>query len=143
MLYTLIYLSKPTVPFSREDLETLESKARVNNESIGLTGLLLYTGEYFLQILEGEHEKLNSVFNRVAHDPRHDSIEILFGARTKARFFPAWTMGFIDDHSFEITELYGICNRAERHNNSAMEAAIESMKLFSYETVNGNAKEAA
>ena len=53
MLKQLIYRSKATEKFSEEDLSKIMSDSLPYNEPNGITGILLFDGEYFFQVLEG------------------------------------------------------------------------------------------
>ncbi len=45
MMIQLTYLSTPTRPMSNDDLMDILEKARLNNAGLGISGMLLYTGE--------------------------------------------------------------------------------------------------
>ena len=52
----LIYASAATVRFSVADLKHLLAIARANNESLGVSGMLVFQEGSFLQIIEGEDD---------------------------------------------------------------------------------------
>ena len=55
-LLSVVYSSTAVVPFSDHDLFELLEHSRENNARDGLTGMLLYRDERFLQVLEGPEE---------------------------------------------------------------------------------------
>ena len=95
----IIYCSQATHDFSPEELVALLDLSRRNNERVGLSGMLLYCSQSFLQVLEGDAEALATAYARIDADPRHENVRVLFEGEVDAPLFPDWTMGFehIDD----------------------------------------------
>jgi hypothetical protein len=77
------------------DLSRILLRARLNNARAGLTGMLLYHQRSFLQVLEGEAAKLDTVFARISKDDRHTRLVILLRQPVPARQFEQWAMGFV------------------------------------------------
>jgi len=94
MLSRLIYASQSVRPMSESDLIALLKEARKNNEILGLTGLLLYSNQSFLQVLEGEVEKIDGLYTRIEKDQRHRALRLLMRAPIDSRKFEGWSMGF-------------------------------------------------
>jgi hypothetical protein len=95
----LIYASQATQDMDPDELVELLADARARNEGAGLSGMLLYCGQSFLQMLEGEPEALEATYTRIAADPRHKNLRLLSDTDVPTRLFPDWTMGFehVDD----------------------------------------------
>ena len=93
-VFQLGYASAATRPFSDEELVELLSRARIKNESLGVTGMLLYHEGSFLQILEGDQERVESLYETISRDPRHTDAMLLFRRDGEQRHFDEWTMGF-------------------------------------------------
>lgn len=92
----LIYASAATVDFTPTDLQQLLKTARDNNESIGVSGMLLYHKGSFLQVLEGEEEDVAPLYSKIENDDRHTNTRILLKAEIEERSFGDWKMGFYD-----------------------------------------------
>ncbi len=90
----LIYVSCATTHFSDEDLEALLKTSRENNASLGVTGMLLYADDNFIQVIEGEEDALNNLYAKITRDARHRSFSILMHGEIKERSFADWSMGF-------------------------------------------------
>lgn len=71
----------------------LESAVRHNRED-GITGMLLYSGGNFLQVLEGAHAQVHATFERICQDPRHRNITVLTEEEVAERHFSHWSMGY-------------------------------------------------
>jgi len=138
MNYALIYVSKASQPMSAEDLRELSDQASSTNAKLDLTGLLLYSGKYFMQILEGDYEVLNTLFAKIANDPRHHSVDVLMGTPSTVRLFPQWSMGVIDVRNsaqIDAEVINDICEQAEQQYENVKDAALEALKLFTYTDV--------
>lgn len=95
----IIYCSQATSDVSPDELVALLELSRRNNERVGLSGMLLYCSQSFLQVLEGEPEALRTTYARILVDNRHTNLRLLLDADVPAPLFPDWTMGFehVDD----------------------------------------------
>lgn len=95
----LIYCSQATHDVSPDELVDLLGVARRNNERLGLSGMLLYSSQSFLQVLEGPAAELEATYTRIRADDRHAALRLLMDAEVPAPLFPDWTMGFehVDD----------------------------------------------
>ncbi len=95
----IIYCSQATYDLSPEELVELLEKSRRNNERDGLSGMLLYSSQSFLQMLEGEEEPLRSAYERLDRDSRHTNLRLLADVEVTQEMFGDWSMGFehVDD----------------------------------------------
>ncbi|MTD25860.1 diguanylate phosphodiesterase [Erwinia sorbitola] len=96
MLTTLIYRSRLCKSVSSPFLERLSGKAQRFNETVGVTGILLFDGDYFLQILEGQSDAIDKVLCRVSADPHHREIVQLMRDYAPERRFGNLGMAIID-----------------------------------------------
>ncbi|AWN37990.1 BLUF domain-containing protein [Methylobacterium radiodurans] len=72
----------------------LESSRRRNGEH-GISGVLVYTGTGFLQVLEGGQVEVLAVFERLLVDRRHRSVSVIEMGEAERRLFGTWSMGFL------------------------------------------------
>jgi hypothetical protein len=107
-MYSLTYVSSATRLLSQEDLRNLLSTSRLNNERLGLTGMLLYKDGNFMQVLEGEQEAVLAVQARILEDVRHKGIIVLLRGNVPHRSFRQWSMAFrnLDEPSSRGTPGY-------------------------------------
>lgn len=104
MLIQLGYVSTATAVMQRADLIRLLRTSRDLNQRNGVTGLLLYHGGHFMQVIEGEEGAVRETFGRILRDSRHRDIAVLFEEPIGARFFADWTMGFQQLDGSELLE---------------------------------------
>jgi len=95
MLSRLIYASEAVVDLNPAILDDLLARARTKNRLLDITGLLLFDSRYFLQVLEGEREKISALYARLLQDPRHQRVALLRFEEIDQRFFGSWKMGFV------------------------------------------------
>lgn len=94
MPFELGYVSTATGVFGRDTLADILVTSRTLNSRNGVTGLLLYYGGHFLQVLEGSEEAVRETFGRICKDPRHHDIAVLFEETVEEPLYPDWSMGF-------------------------------------------------
>lgn len=95
-MISLVYVSSATHPFSPAELVTLLEKARRNNASSNVTGMLLYKNGNFMQAIEGDDAVVAELHARIQHDPRHRGMITLLKRPIEERQFADWSMGFVD-----------------------------------------------
>lgn len=91
-LTSLTYTSLARFDLQPSDLEDIHRSARELNALDGITGLLIFNGTHFLQIIEGAHDVIDDLLARLRNDPRHGGLEVRDERKIKARSFPDWSM---------------------------------------------------
>jgi hypothetical protein len=92
-LIQLIYASD-MVGKQESELVSIAASASRNNLRNNVTGMLLYAGGNFLQVLEGEPAMVQATYQRICRDPRHRNILQLLQEPVSNRHFSRWSMGF-------------------------------------------------
>ncbi|MGR8941811.1 MAG: BLUF domain-containing protein, partial [Gammaproteobacteria bacterium] len=103
----LTYLSAPSRPMSVDDLMDILKKARDNNARLGVSGMLLYTGEWFVQLLEGEEKVIDDLVAVIKKDPRHKDFRVIERRKISTREYAEWTMGFKRVDKNEVRDVPG------------------------------------
>jgi len=100
----LTYISKFSRPLSREEVESIGTVSSSNNQKANITGILLASGGIFFQILEGEEEVVNPLYEKILKDDRHKDIFCLKNEpNISERQFPDWSMKtFILDENTDL-----------------------------------------
>ena len=91
-LKTLTYTSRARLDLTDADLAAIHQTARHLNALDGITGLLLFDGSRFLQIVEGAEEAVDTLVERLRRDPRHSAFEVRDERFVERRSFPDWSM---------------------------------------------------
>jgi Sensors of blue-light using FAD len=93
---SLVYVSKATpLCADKSHLIHIATKAQRANGSRDLTGILVYSNGYFMQMLEGPEDSLLETFTVISADPRHEDIEMLSFEETVPRMFDDWNMNLV------------------------------------------------
>ncbi len=96
MLVRLMYASRAAESVNQDELVSILKKSKANNPSLGVTGVLCYSGGIFLQVLEGGRSAVSALYNRIATDPRHRQVELLSYEEIGERRFAGWSMGQVN-----------------------------------------------
>ena len=92
---SLTYTSLARLDLQSSDLENIHRSARELNSLDGITGLLVFNGTHFLQIIEGSHDAIEDLLERLRRDPRHTGLEVRDERKVRARSFPDWSMELV------------------------------------------------
>ncbi len=109
----LLYVSDAAPDLSGGELDTIVAASRRNNLLLNITGLLIYNGGGFLQLLEGEERAVRDTYVRIRAYNRHREPRQLLD-RESPRVFIGWSMGFehVKEADVETAGLYGVTREA-------------------------------
>jgi hypothetical protein len=96
MLVRCLYASRTRVPLDSVVLDPILAASLRNNPKHGITGILCFGEDTFLQVLEGGRKEVSSLFGKIARDDRHFDFELLIHEEIAERSFSNWTMGRVD-----------------------------------------------
>ncbi len=88
----LIYRSRVARNVRYDDAVAIAEASAKNNAARNISGLLLYTPTYFLQVLEGADTDVRATFARIERDPRHLQVEVLQDVEISQKEFARWSM---------------------------------------------------
>lgn len=101
-LKTLTYTSRARLDLGEDELRDIHEAARHLNALDGITGLLLFDGTRFLQIVEGSEAAIDDLAERLRMDPRHSAFEVRDERFVETRSFADWSMELL-----RVTAGYG------------------------------------
>jgi hypothetical protein len=96
MLVRLLYASRATQPITPAAHESILEQSRAHNPELGITGLLCYSDDMFIQVLEGGRDEVCELYNTIVRDDRHQGVRILCFEEIRERRFGNWTMGQVN-----------------------------------------------
>jgi hypothetical protein len=102
------YVSRAAEAMTQESLLALLQQCLENNEASGVTGMLLYGNDTFLQVLEGEEAVLDTVVEKIRKDPRHSKIHFLYRKPVERRQYTDWSMGFKRVSGQQLDDIAGL-----------------------------------
>jgi len=90
----MVYMSSAKLGLTEGEIINIVEDARINNEKIGVTGLLLFSKGNFMQLLEGVEPVIDTLYDKIRIDNRHADVKVLLKEPIAHRNFGDWTMGF-------------------------------------------------
>jgi hypothetical protein len=131
-LYSVSYISKNTADGTeseqKEQVQKILDTARKNNQKLNVTGALLYSGGYFCQVLEGEVDVLEELFEIIQMDSRHNKVTVLSMVPIEQRRFAEWAMASAGSESDMRFDIEGI--RASKDALIASEAGKQLLEVL-------------
>lgn len=118
-LQELIYTSLANPASSHESVKDILMSSQRNNVAKQITGLLLFDGDRYIQILEGSPKNLDQLYATIANDSRHGAMELLHRGDVNARAFSEWRMAYEEmpkgllDELAENMAVYAMENEGE------------------------------
>jgi hypothetical protein len=92
MIRQVTYISTAKTPVSPRLLSEIEAIAQRKNTANGLSGLLLFDGVRFLQVLEGPSALVDVTLTAIRADDRHFGFVMLRDQMVEIPSFPIWSM---------------------------------------------------
>jgi len=96
MLVRLLYASRATAPLIASVQDSILEQSRIRNPKLGITGILCYGDDLFIQVLEGGRDAVCELYNTIVRDERHQQVRILSFEEIGERRFGSWTMGQVN-----------------------------------------------
>lgn len=88
----MTYTSLARLDLRDDELSDIHQTARHLNALDGITGLLLFDGSRFLQIIEGSESAIDNLVERLRMDRRHSAFEVRDERFVDRRSFADWSM---------------------------------------------------
>ena len=113
MLVRLLYASRAAKPQTARNVAAILAECQKNNPPRGITGVLCYSDDIYLQVLEGGRDAVCETFNAIVRDPRHESVRLLSFEEISERRFGSWSMGQVNIEKINSTLLLKYAEKAE------------------------------
>lgn len=129
MLVRCLYASRPVKPITNAMLDEILEHSRRSNVERGITGLLCFTSNLFIQVLEGGRDPVCELFSAIVRDERHTHVRLLAFDEIAERRFGGWTMGRVNISTINSSLLLKYSERAEIDPFAASGAATMTLLL--------------
>ena len=96
MLIRLLYVSRAVGPQTGTVTASILLKARANNARQDIGGVLLQGQGLYLQVLEGERDRVHRLYATIVADSRHQDVQMLHLEEVTQRRFAGWSMAHVD-----------------------------------------------
>jgi hypothetical protein len=102
--------------FGAEELEQLAEHSAARNAERNITGLLVVSGDRFLQALEGPVRAVNSLYRDLLLDPRHDNVTLITYEPLGPAYFSDWHMAMLDLYNLPLEPRKLLMAKYESHD---------------------------
>lgn len=94
ILISMTYASRANPDVSAKDFNEILKQAQENNAANGITGMLTFNKDYFLQTIEGPRAQINRLLYGLIADQRHYDLQLLETREIKHREWAKWSMNY-------------------------------------------------
>ena len=91
-IFLLVYVSNASRELTSLGVKNIEEVSHVNNTKLEVTGILLFSANRFMQILEGPELGVLRIFLNIRKDSRHHGMDLLRHGAIPKRQFGGWSM---------------------------------------------------
>ena len=113
MLVRCLYASRAVKPLADTLLDSIMAQSAQNNPRLGITGMLCFTDELFVQVIEGGRDEVCQLYNAIVRDERHFDVRLLQYVEISERRFGNWTMGQVNIKNINPALLLKYSEKAE------------------------------
>ena len=101
-LHSLLYVSESALHPDQAEGEvcSIVDAAVIANQRMDITGALIFTGQHFAQIIEGDFPQIESLIKVISLDRRHRKPRILERLDIGERRFSSWAMAYSGPSQF-------------------------------------------
>lgn len=114
----LLYTSQARIDLTEAEVLDILSISRDKNEKSRITGILCYSKQDFIQVLEGPEKNVLSLYTKIIEDPRHQSCKLVSIDLTDRRIFDKWSMGYISVSGSKMQQLRHELPAKINHDNT-------------------------
>ncbi len=143
-LHRLIYVSRTSGAIRatfEDELKSIVDQSEIDNRARDVTGVLITHDGWFVQALEGDHDIITSLYDRIARDPRHEKAKIVSLEAVTGRLFGAWGMcagqppsadatQALNMRTFSATVLLNLLNKSVEGSEPNRHGALKSLAIL-------------
>lgn len=132
-MYQLAYLSFASSLFNTDTdagVDQILMESHKYNADRDISGMLLFKGGVFLQLLEGEKTEVHNLFGRIASDLRHEGIKVLVKQEVSERLYAKWSMGYAKVSQIDLEAINNIIPWNDIIDKTRNRQTIPNDKIF-------------
>ena len=103
MFLTICYLSSASENLTLEGIKGLMENVKMFNDTNTVGGILIYSDHTFFQVIEGKHDTVTALFNRIKKDNRHYNILKILEITSMEKKFRKYSTNFITHYKKEAS----------------------------------------
>ncbi len=138
-MFELIYTSSALSGMTSSKARNIAEQSQINNALSDISGVLVFNGTRFTQVLEGHESAVRRLFKVIARDDRHSDVEVLAQGATAGRLFSGWSMAYNDTcDARELFERVAEVGRSGyRGNDDRLKRSLEVLKSKVLDSLRG------
>jgi len=136
MIQRIIYRSEATAALDDAELRSIAMFAALKNKAANISGLLLHYDGQIMQVLEGNAEPVQALYQRIKADKRHINVTTLVNTPCQAAIFKTWSMGYRPVNSPGEMDIFFALTRESLKNrtpDTAPPDILDNIKKFTDE----------
>ncbi len=131
MWRSISYVSTTNLSLSPDEIKELLITTRHTNNRNDISGILLYADGNFFQVMEGKKEVIDTIFQKIKKDYRHDNLIKIFDRETCTRSFSEYHSSFITvNESYNNIELRAFLAIEKQNNPTGFKNIIYMTNKF-------------
>ena len=132
-LTTWIYVSKSNMTSAEvaDEMEHIVEGARIRNDSLQVTGALLFTGLRFVQLLEGPSASISLLQSSIFRDGRHEDVMTISSHRIDKRAFDKWALAYAGPSRFVTGAVERAIVQSEHEAHESANVLLRLLAQFS------------
>ncbi len=99
MRHAIVYVSTASNDLKKNEIQDILNHSKEWNNENDVTGLLLFSGGNFFQIIEGEKNKICGLFEDIKLDKRHHNVTQIFGKEIHKEAYDGYDSDFVSDEA--------------------------------------------
>ena len=131
MRYAIVYVSTASQELEKKEIQEILKQTKDWNNDHDITGLLLFSGGNFFQIIEGEKDQILELFQGINIDTRHHNIIQIFGKDIHRPAYDGYASDFVSEEaSYDPKKFQHYLNQIKVLEPSAQKAVENILKAF-------------
>ncbi|KQC33015.1 hypothetical protein AAU57_06540 [Nonlabens sp. YIK11] len=128
-MYSIAYISRANETLTDYEIHEMLLSSERRNNLFGIKGILLFKDGNFLQVLEGDQNQIQELYDKICEDSRHSNIYEIFNTELRSPIFNEYNSKFnLITSSFELASLKMFLKRQKRYG--AFNTSAEELEPF-------------
>lgn len=126
LLHEFLYCSLLAQDLPPATVGTIVTQARARNAMEGISGLLVFDGQYFCQHFEGPRDAAQGLMDRLQRDARHVGLVVVHEGPLAARRYTGFAMGLAEcEGPDQVSSLQALRGEAALAHFLALRASFD------------------
>lgn len=131
MRHAIVYVSTVTQEMESNEIKDILNNSKEWNNKNGITGLLLFSGGNFFQIIEGEKDMISELFQEIKSDKRHHNIIQIFGKEIHKEAYDGYDSDYVsEDSDIDPEQFQHYLNQIKVLDKNTQKAVENILKAF-------------